>query len=174
MHRVLYAKYRCGAGRFFILFCILTFVMVFVGVSFQVFSQSVQSAKKIEEETTTVAIPHTYLQKSKDGQLIRTDVTEKQLQQLYVSDSILNVHGGISFSGYSDKIRTVVPASNQFNDAFSPKMTTENVGVFRIRCERILSDGERYSNDKGKSQRTAVLIIEGRQRSRTGLCALAC
>ena len=31
-----------------------------------------------------------------------------------------------------------------------------------------------YSNDKGKSQRTAVLIIEGRQRSRTGLCALAC
>ena len=144
MHRVLCAKYLCSRGRFFILFCILTLVMVFVGGSFQVYTQSVQSAKKIEEETTTVAIPHTYLQKSKDGQLIRTDVTEKQLQQLYVSDSILNVHGGISFSGYSDKIRTVVPASNQFNDAFSPKMTTENVGVFRIRCERILADGERY------------------------------
>ena len=99
MHRVLCAKYLCSRGRFLILFCILTLVMVFVGVSFQVFSQSVQSAKKIEEETTTVAIPHTYLQKSKDGQLIRTDVTEKQLQQLYVSDSILNVHGGISLFG---------------------------------------------------------------------------
>ena len=56
MLKMILSKYRHSAGRMLVLLLILILATTFLDTSVQLFIQSIQSAKIIEENTTTLAI----------------------------------------------------------------------------------------------------------------------
>ena len=135
MLRVLLSKYRHSTGRFLVLLLILVLASTFLDTSVQLFIQSIQSARIIEENTTTLAIEQiVYEMQEVDGVeqvvplIYGNEVMKKAKKSAYVIDenetNTVFAHGEGLTSVYPSLAANVQGALNQLG--------TENIAVFHV------------------------------------------
>ena len=126
MLRVLLSKYRHSTGRFLVLLLILVLASTFLDTSVQLFIQSIQSARIIEENTTTLAIEQiVYEMQEVDGVeqvvplIYGNEVMKKAKKSAYVIDE--NETNTVFAHGEAANVQG---ALNQLG--------TENIAVFHV------------------------------------------
>ena len=162
MLSVLKSKYLHSAGRFLVLLLILILATTFLDTSVQLFIQSIQSAKIIEENTTTLAIEQTvYDMQEVNGNkkpipVIYGNGTMNQVKQ---SSSVISLNETNTLCARGVGLRPVYPSREANSQGALNQLYTENVAVFHVLYESGIPEIE-WGDEESGVYRLEVKVLK--------------
>ena len=135
MLRILLSKYRHSAGRMLVLLLILILATTFLDTSVQLFIQSIQSAKIIEENTTTLAIEQiVYEMQEVDGveQVVPVIYGNEVMKKAKKSTCVIDENETNTVFARGEGLTSVYPSLDAHElDALS-QLGAESTAVFHV------------------------------------------
>lgn len=137
MLRVLRSKFRHSWGRLAVLFMVLLLATVFLDTSVQLFIQSIQSAKIIEENTTTLAIEQIVYEIQEvygQQQVVPVIYGNEAMNKAKKSSAVIDANETNTLVARGEGLMPVFPNRAAQANGATTQMRSEKVAVFRVRC----------------------------------------
>ena len=135
MLRILLSKYRHSAGRMLVLLLILILATTFLDTSVQLFIQSIQSAKIIEQNTTTLAIEQiVYEMQEVDGveQVVPVIYGNEVMKKAKKSTCVIDENETNTVFACGEGLMSVYPSLAANAQGALYQLGTENIAVFHL------------------------------------------
>ena len=168
MFRVLYSKFRHSLGRICLLLLTLLLALLFFNIAFQLYLQTGESIRKIEEKTTTIAFVQSDIEETEFD--MQTMSMQKSMRSTAYRrkaesfDSVISNHRGTTRMAWSPALIPSLPdlALQASRPSSMNYLTAPQIGVFRVRVEKIPEPEYEIHNDSGH------LEVDGERHTVTG------
>jgi len=143
MLQVLRAKYRHSLGRMLILFLSLVLASGFLSIGTQLYIQSVESMKAIDENTTTIAMPVIKTDSmTSDKELeLSIGISSFRMERACASSAVKAYHPGTTVAARIRGYAPVVPTNEQYflydQQKFIFLLYRSSLSVFRVRVDSV-------------------------------------
>lgn len=137
MERIFYSKMKHSGSRFVLLWLTLVLTFTFLDASVQLFIQSIQSAKIIEENTTTLAIEQiVYEMQEVNGtkQIVPVVYGNEVMKKAKQSAAVIDTNETNTVFATGKGLNTVYPSLSANADGALSQLGAEQIAVFQLRC----------------------------------------
>lgn len=135
MRKTIYSKLRYSTGRFAILWIALMLAITFFDTSVQLFIQSIQSTRIIEENTTTLAIEQiVYEMQEVDGveQVVPVIYGNEVMKKAKKSTCVIDENETNTVFARGEGLMSVYPSRDQNAQGALNQLGSENIAVFHV------------------------------------------
>lgn len=136
MHRIIYSKKCHSINRFLALWMVLTLGITFFDASVQLFVQSVENARIIEENITTLAIEQiTYEIGEVNGekQIVPVIYGNEVMEKAKQSAAVIDINETNTVCARGKGLMPVYPSLSANSQGALNQLNTENVAAFHVR-----------------------------------------